>query len=246
MPNSPYLDKSLHWKIRTGQVDMEEPRFKDVAEAIATSGLATEVVRPLSGGKEAEVYLCLYKGTPIAIKAYRLFRTSHRGGGLIKAEALSWRAAHEFDLLLMAFRGGAPVPAPARRVEQMFSMRYLGDDEPAPRLKDVELDNPEVFIRHIISGVEGLAAAGVVHGDLSPFNILVFQGCPWFIDLSEGIRVDRMGFNARLRRDRARRALTHGLGTLRSHFDRYGVEVPVEETVARIVASFRAPGLHNY
>jgi serine/threonine-protein kinase RIO1 len=46
----------------------------------------------------------------------------------------------------------------------------------------------------VLSGIEDLAKAGVVHSDLSPYDILVFEGRPWFIDLSEAIRVDRPGY----------------------------------------------------
>ncbi len=75
MPNSPYTYKSLEWKIDAGRVDWQEPTYRSVVEAILSSGLATEVVRPFSAGKEAEVLLCLYNGAPLAVKAYRLCRT---------------------------------------------------------------------------------------------------------------------------------------------------------------------------
>src|SRR5512136_700346 len=192
MPNQPYLDASVQWRIKAGTLDLHESGYRSTTEAILSSGLATEVVGLISAGKEADVYLARYRGAPIAIKVYRLYRTSHRGGGPIKADSLGWRAAHEFEITRQAWKGGARVPAPARRVENMFAMRYLGDESgPAPRLQDVRLERPEEFLEKVLTGVESLTATGVVHADLSAYNILVHEEEPWFIDFSEAIRVDR-------------------------------------------------------
>lgn len=56
-------------------------------------------------------------------------------------------------------------------------MRYLGTDAgPAPRLKDVRLEDPAGFLERLLDEVRRLCAAGVVHGDLSAFNVLVHDG----------------------------------------------------------------------
>ncbi len=236
MPNTPYLDASVQWRIKAGTLDLHESGYRSTTEAILSSGLATEVVGLISAGKEADVYLGRYRGAPLAIKVYRLYRTSHRGGGPIKADALGWRAAHEFEITRQAWKGGARVPAPARRVETMFSMRYLGgEDGPAPRLHDVRLDDPEPFLAAVLEGVEALAHAGVVHGDLSAFNILVHDGRPWWIDFSEGFRIDRVGTSSWMRLTEAADALRHGLRALSSYFRRYGLDFDAELLVARLV-----------
>ncbi len=80
MPNRPYLDASVQWRINSGQLSLEEPDYRSVVEAILSAGLATEVVGLISAGKEANVYLARYNGAPLAIKSYRLYRTSHRAG----------------------------------------------------------------------------------------------------------------------------------------------------------------------
>lgn len=238
MPNSPYLDASVHWRIRTGQLDLREAGYQTTVESILSSGLATEVVGLISAGKEADVYLAGYNGAPIAVKCYRLYRTSHRGGGPIKLDAMGWKAAKEYEMTFQAFRGGALVPAPARRVENMFSMRYLGDDSgPAPRLSDMSLEDPEDFLGMVISGVEALAKAGVVHTDLSPFNILVYSGRPWFIDLSEALRVDRTGDSPWITLTKANDALSSGMRALAKYFKRQGVEFEYEQFVHGLVDS---------
>jgi len=88
-------------------------RYRGTAEAILDAGLATEVRRLISAGKEADVYLCGYNGAPLAVKAYRLYRTSHRGGRPIKADTMSWLAAEEFEMMRQAWKGWASVPTPA-------------------------------------------------------------------------------------------------------------------------------------
>src|SRR5437879_12680280 len=67
MPNPPYLDASVQWRINSGQLSLEEPDYRSVVEAILSAGLATEVVGLISAGKEANVYLARYNGAPLAI-----------------------------------------------------------------------------------------------------------------------------------------------------------------------------------
>lgn len=154
----------------------------------------------------------------------------------MKLDSLGWLAAREYEMTHQAWKGGARVPAPARRVENMFSMRYLGDEfGPAPRLQDVELESPEDFLREVLSAVEALSDAGVVHSDLSAFNILVFEDEPWLIDLSEAIRVDRTGTSPWMRLREASDALNNGLRSLDKYFKKYGLEIEIEPFVTRII-----------
>src|SRR2546427_2520475 len=133
MPNFPPLDRSAQWKISTGAIRFAEAGYRETVEAILSAGLATEVVGLISAGKEADVYLARLHGAPIVVKAHRLYRTSRRGGGSIKVDNMAWRAAFEFEMLHRAWRGGAAVPTPAKRVENLLAMRYLrGAEGPAP------------------------------------------------------------------------------------------------------------------
>ncbi len=245
MPNDPYLDASVAWRIKSGSIQFREADHRTTIESIQEAGLATEVTHLISAGKEADVYLAGYNGAPLAIKVYRLYRTSHRGGRPIKLESAGRLAAHEFDMQYQAWRGGAPVPAPARRVENMLSMRYLGDERPAPRLHDVQLDDPQRGLDRVLAGVDALAKAGVVHSDLSAFNVLWHDSRPWLIDLSEAIRVDRKGYSAWQRLEMAEKALTSGLSALGTYFRRYGLEVDVSGVTARIVRSLDRTGVRE-
>lgn len=236
MPNDPTLDASVQWRINHGTITLRERGYRETAEAILDAGLATEVRRLISAGKEADVYLCAFNGAPLAVKAYRLYRTSHRGGRPIKLDTMSWMAAHEFEMLRQAWKGRASVPTPARRVENLLSMRYLGDDLPAPRLHDAHLDAPERFLAAVLEGVERLVRAGVVHADLSAFNILVYEGQPWFIDLSDAMRVDRTGTAPWARLTAARDEMARGLRALAGYFRKYGLSIDAEGEADRILA----------
>lgn len=238
MPNDAYLDSSVHWKVRSGTASFQEQRYSEAADSILECGLATEVIQRIGSGKEADVYACADDRMLVAVKVYRLYRTSHRGGRPVKQEAMGHQAARELEMLTCAWRGGARVPEPGRRVENMFSMEYLGGaDGPAPRLSHVTPTTPERMRTEVLEQVRKLADAGVVHTDLSPFNVLVHQGAPWMIDLGQAVRVDRLGMSPWIRLSEAGEALTRGLRTFDRYFRRYGLKVAVDEEVAAILAA---------
>src|SRR5438093_3319781 len=189
MPNDPTLDASVQWRIDHGTIDLREPGYRGTAEAILDAGLATEVRRLISAGKEADVYLCGYNGASLAVKAYRLYRTSHRGGRPIKVDTMSWLAAHEFEMMRQAWKGGAPVPTPARRVENLLARRCIGNEAPGTRLHHVRLESPESFLRTVLAGGDALAHPGSVHGYLSACTIRVELHRPWATCFSEARRL---------------------------------------------------------
>ncbi len=88
----------------------QEQRYSEAAESILECGLATEVVQRIGSGKEADVYSCVDGPMWVAVKVYRLYRTSHRGGGPVKQESMGHQAAHELEMLTRAWRGRARVP----------------------------------------------------------------------------------------------------------------------------------------
>ena len=153
--------------------------------------------------------------------------------------ARAWRVAYEFEMTRQAWKGGARVPASARRVENMFAMRYLGGkDGPAMRLHDLRLGDPERIMARVLGGLRTLVDSGVVHGDLSAFNILVHEGEPWFIDFSEAVRIDRTGMSPWARLSEAEALLRRGLTSLGAYFRRYGLAADTEPLVRRALASF--------
>jgi serine/threonine-protein kinase RIO1 len=236
MPNTEYLDASVRWKLKSGAIAFREPRTAEVAAQLLDCGLVTEVLSTIGAGKEADVFLARDGPRVVVAKAYRLYRTSNRSRGAVKADGMAHLAAREFELLGYAWAHRAPVPEPIQREENAFSMEYVGDgDGPAPQLRRTRLEDPEAFARELLTGIADLAHSGVVHTDLSPFNILVHRGHPVIIDLGKGLRVDRLGSSPWIRLGEARAALVHGLEILRRYFARYGVPFETEAVTAEIL-----------
>jgi serine/threonine-protein kinase RIO1 len=222
MPNTPYLDSSVRWKVATGQLQIREPRVAEVAQGLLDAGLITEAIRPIGAGKEADVFLARDGARLVAAKSYRLYRTSNRSRGSVKADGMAHLALREYDLLGYAWAYRAPVPEPIRREANAFTMEFVGDEDgPAPQLRRVRLDDPARVAQELMEGIDTLAAGGIVHTDLSPFNILLHEGHPWIIDLGRGLRVDRLGSPPWVRLGQARAALESSLALLERYFARY-------------------------
>jgi RIO kinase 1 len=243
MPNDPYLDASVRWKLKTGAISFREPRAAEVAANLLDLGLVTEVVRPIGAGKEADVFLARDGRRWVVVKSYRLYRTSNRARGAVKADGMGHLASREFELLGYAWAHHVPVPEPLQREENAFTMEYLGDPEgPAPQLRSVRLDDPAPFARALLDAISDLASAGIVHTDLSPFNVLVHRGGPWIIDLGKALRVDRLGASPWIRIEQARTNLVHALETLRRYFRRYGLDVDTGPTLAALLQQIDGSG----
>lgn len=102
-------------------------------------------------------------------------------------EHTSW-LEHEYQTLLKLWQAGADVPQPVSRDNSTIVMEYLGElDAPAPPLHSVALprgEAPPLFDR-LLHNVELLLAHGLVHGDLSAFNVLYWEGEVRLIDFPQ-------------------------------------------------------------
>jgi RIO kinase 1 len=199
-------------------------------------GLVDDVVTVLASGKEADVYLGLWKGAPLALKAYRLHRTPHRkksaiGYSLDKVGAV---AAREFTILEKAYRAGVPVPTPARRADNMFTMRFLGDDQMAPLLKDADLERPHEVAKQAVALVEKMVDAFIVHSDLSEYNLVMWGERLFAIDFPQALdfssRVTR-----HLRIEEAKPLLLRDLRNLESFFTKHDVVIDAESEYRRFL-----------
>lgn len=237
MPNAPYLDASVRWRVQNKGIAFREPRTGEVIDQLLDSGLVTEVLRTIGAGKEADVFLARDGSRPVVAKVYRLYRTSNRASGSVKADGMGFLAAREFELLGYACAHRVPVPEPIHREENAFTMELLGTPAaPAPQLRTVRLDDPQPFAEALLTAIDDLVGAGIVHTDLSAFNVLVHQRRPWIIDLGSGLRVDRLGSPPWVRREEARAALVHGMNELGRHFRRYHLELDTRPVLDRILA----------
>ena len=208
----------------------------DVASADAIdNGLVDDVVTILGTGKEADVYLGRWRGADLVLKVYRLHRTPHKKKALIgyAMDQIGLIAANEFTILQKAYRAGVPVPTPARRVDNMFTMRYLGGESKAPLLKDAVLDEPEIAAREAVALVERLLDAHIVHGDLSEYNILYWNGRLFVIDFPQAIDFSS-NVTRHIRIEEAKPLLLRDLKNLEHFFTRHDVELDAENEYNRL------------
>jgi serine/threonine-protein kinase RIO1 len=185
---------------------IKELTFDEVKRDAIDFGLATDVLYQMNAGKEASIFLAVWKNHPIVLKAYRLWHSSQRvsqSHGFVGV-ATSKRtycihgivehfAVLEFDLMMNCFRAGMQVPKPIIRVGNYLTMRFIGDDGiPAFQLKDIILENPNEVLDKILD--DYLVMYRDVHyvqGDLSPNNILWWENKPLIIDLPQAYKVDK-------------------------------------------------------
>ncbi len=80
-------------------------------------------------------------------------------------------------------------------------MEQIGKDAPSPKLKDVLPKNIEKFFKEVVNSTKKLYQSGLVHGDLSEYNILNYRDKPVFIDFSQGTQVDNPNAHELIVRD---------------------------------------------
>ena len=108
-------------------------------------------------------------------------------GRVFRAE--EW-VANEFDVLGRLWSAGVSVPYPVQRLGNELLVEYLGDDEfAAPRLVHTPLvgGQAEDLFAQAVANVRQCAAQGVVHGDLSPYNMLVWADRLFLIDFPQAV-----------------------------------------------------------
>jgi RIO kinase 1 len=102
--------------------------------------------------------------------------------------AEQWAVA-EFRALAQLWQLGAPVPYPVQRSGTELLLEFIGDDEgnAAPRLAQTRPDEDELLDlwRQLVSTLTTLAEAGLTHGDLSSYNLMVHEGRLIMIDLPQ-------------------------------------------------------------
>ena len=109
-------------------------------------------------------------------------------GRLVQGELWVQR---EWETLQALSRAGAPVPRPIEATERAILMSYVGDqDRAAPQLHRHRPSGPaeaEDLLEQCLRAIERMLFHDVVHGDLSPYNVLVWEGRVWVIDLPQAV-----------------------------------------------------------
>lgn len=153
-------------------------------------------------GKEANVYRAMTKdGKYIALKIYRLHATSfihmqqyiqgdrrfekgsHSAFGII----FTW-TKKEFKNLSLLQEMGARAPKPIAFIRNILVMEFLGENGvPFSTLAETGSENPDADYESILAQVELLWKNGLVHGDISEYNIMMTDSGPYLIDCGQAV-----------------------------------------------------------
>ncbi len=183
-------------------------------QPLVDDGLVDEVLRQLMSGKEASVYVVrcgddircakVYKEADkrsfkqaVQYREGRKVRNSRRARAMEKGSKFGrdeqekvWQSA-EVDALYALASAGVRVPQPYGCFDGVLLMELVTDGEGmvAPRLNDVDLTAEQALKGHaiIIQFVTRMLCVGLIHGDLSEFNVLVDQAGPVIIDLPQAV-----------------------------------------------------------
>jgi RIO kinase 1 len=189
-------------------------RMPDALSSLVDEGIIEEVLRPLMSGKEAQIYLVVARGKQCVAKVYKeaqnrtfkhradytegrkvrnsrdqraIDKRSKHGRGQDEA---AWRST-EVDMIYRLHAAGVRVPEPYQFIDGVLVMELVTgpSGEPAPRLGEVDFSPEQAAAVHerLLREVVRMLCAGVVHGDLSDFNVLMASEGPVIIDLPQAV-----------------------------------------------------------
>jgi RIO kinase 1 len=150
-----------------------------------------------------------------------------------QAQEEAWQSA-EVDALFRLDAAGVRVPKPHNFYEGVLLMELVTDanGSAAPRLNDVEFTEKEALMHHqtLLREVVRMLSAGIVHGDLSEFNILLGSEGPVIIDLPQA--VDAAGNN------RAASMLERDVDNLKNYFGQFAPQLLTTQYAKEIWALY--------
>lgn len=183
-------------------------------QPLVDDGLIDDVLQRLKSGKEADVYTVLCGGKVQCAKVYkeatqrsfkqavqyqegRKTRNSRNARAMQKGTKFgrkqqeeSWQTA-EVDALFRLANAGVRVPQPYLCIDGVLLMELVtyANGSVAPRLSDVTLSEEQAIadFHTMIRNIVRMLCAGIVHGDLSEFNVLLDDQGPVIIDLPQAV-----------------------------------------------------------
>jgi len=236
-------------------------RIPDVLSSLVDQGVIERVVRPLMSGKEAQIYLVEAGGNECVAKIYkeadnRTFkhRADYTEGRKVRntrdQRAINKRSQHgrdqdeaawrstEVDMIYRLRAAGVRVPEPYNFIDSVLIMELVtdGNGQPAARLGEIDFTPQEakaVYDR-LVQDVVRMLCAGVVHGDLSDFNVLLGADGPVIIDFPQSVDPSK--------NQNARKLLIRDVDNLHRFYARFvpnGPRVPYAEEMWALYESNR-------
>jgi len=232
-------------------------------QPLIADGLVDEVICQLMSGKEATVYIVRCGSNIRCAKVYkdakqrsfkqavhyqegRKVRNSRRARAMEKGSRFgrneqeqSWQNA-EVDALYRLANAGVRVPQAYGCTDGVLLMELITDNDGqvAPRLNDVSMSMEQALQDHaiVMQYVMRMLCAGLVHGDLSEFNVLVDENGPVIIDLPQA--VDAAANN------HAQMMLERDVNTITSYYAQYAAELHGSQYAREIWALYENGELH--
>jgi RIO kinase 1 len=232
--------------------------------SLIEDGVIDEVVRSLKSGKEASVYVVRAGAQLRCAKVYKNMsqrsfqrRAQYQEGrrvrgsrqnraigkrtGFGRAQAESaWKNA-EVEALYRLMDAGVRVPKPHAYVDGVLVMEFITDahGRSAPSLGEVELTHVQAadYHRFLVEQVRRMLCAGLIHGDLSEYNVLVGEEGPVIIDLPQA--VSAAGNNS------ARTMLLRDVANVTATLARFAPELAVTRFGEELWALFETGKLHR-
>jgi len=213
-------------------------------QPLVADGIIDEVLYPLKSGKEAQIFVVRADGKIVCAKVYkdasqRSFKQaaqyqegrSYKGGRRTRAMAKNTRFGQaeaekawlnaEVEALKRLAAAGVRVPTPYSYVDGVLLMELIQDEsgDPAPRLDDVAFpdDIAADYHHHMMGEIAKMLCAGLVHGDLSEFNVLVDAYGPVIIDLPQAVDAAR--------NNNARAMFMRDINNMTQYFGRYNTSL---------------------
>jgi len=230
---------------------------------LVESGLVDEVVGRLMSGKEADVFVVRSGSEIRCAKVYkeaikrsfkqavlyqegRKVRNSRRKRAMEKGSKFgrkqqeeTWQTA-EVDALFRLAGAGVRVPQPYDCLDGVLLMELITDTDGdvAPRLGDITMSAEKAIADHalVMQYVVRMLHVGLIHGDLSEFNILVDEQGPVIIDLPQAI--DAAGNN------NAESMLTRDINNMRRYYGQFAPELLDTRYAKEIWALYEDGALH--
>ncbi|MFQ5909644.1 MAG: serine protein kinase RIO [Thermoplasmata archaeon] len=202
-------------------------------------GILDTVDFPISTGKEGNVFKCSGPDGSVALKVYRVSTATFkhiskyivgdprfRGVQKNRNKVIHMWARKENRNLERMASGGVRVPKPLACHNNMIAMEYIGTEEmPAPLLKDVHVEFPEKLFDEIVDNMRKIHDVGLVHGDISEYNVLMSDSTPVIIDVGQGVPLEHSMAEEWLQRD---------IANIVRYFKRLGVKAELKEVTKRV------------